>query len=78
MGDEQGAFDESQRGLAVNPEYPQCYLSGAAAAQHLGAHEQAQEWLQVLCEQTAFNSVAGVRLRMGRTYGPARPRTSSG
>jgi tetratricopeptide (TPR) repeat protein len=71
LGDVQGAFEEAQRGMAVNSNYPQNYVIGAAAAQRLGAHAQACEWVAVLRERTAFNSLAALRERTMRTYEPA-------
>jgi tetratricopeptide (TPR) repeat protein len=71
LGDVQGAFEEAQRGMAVNANYPQNYVIGAAAAQRLGAHTQASAWVAELRERTAFNSVAALRERTMRTYEPA-------
>ena len=70
LGDAAGSFEASQRGMAVNPNYPQAYLSGVAAAQQLGLYEQARDWVRVVREQTAFNSLVAVRERMERTYAP--------
>ncbi len=71
LGNAQAAFEEAQRGMAVNPNYPQLSMVGAAAAQRLGAHAQAKRWVATLRERTAFNSIAAVRDRLTRTYDPA-------
>ena len=71
LDDPQAAFAEAQRGIAVNPGYPQIYIAGASAAQRLGALAQARDWVATLRSRTAFNSLAAVRQRMGRAYGPA-------
>lgn len=71
LDDLHGALEEVQRGLAVNPAFPQLYLIGAAAAQALGAHAQASTWVALLRERTAFCSVAALRLRQGPAYAPA-------
>lgn len=71
LGDAQGAFEVAQRGIAVNPNYPQFCIVGAAAAQRLGAHAQARGWVATLRDRTAFSSLAAVRGRLARTYDPA-------
>ena len=71
LGDDQGAFEEAERGLAVKPMYPQLYIAGAAAAQRLGALAQARDWVAVLRGRTAFISLAAVRRRMVRAHEPA-------
>ena len=68
LGDDRGALEEAQRGLAVNPAYPMLNMAGAAAAQRLGLLTQARQCVAVLRERTAFNSLAEVRHRMARTY----------
>jgi tetratricopeptide (TPR) repeat protein len=62
VGDPQGALDEAQRGLAVNPSFGQLYVMGAAAAWRLGALDQARDWVAVLRQHKAFCSQAAVRL----------------
>lgn len=70
-GDPQGALDEAQRGMAVNPSYGQLYLVGAVAAWRLGAVAQARDWVDLLCrEHPAYGSLAAARTTMERTYDP--------
>ena len=71
QGDPQGAFDEAQRGMAVNPDHAQTYLFGAPAARQLGTAKQAHDWVQELRKHKAFSSVAAVRVTLGPTYDPA-------
>lgn len=71
QGDVQGAFDEAQRGMAVNPAHAQVYLFGTAAAWQLGAAEQAHAWVVKLREHKAFSSLAAVRVTLMPTYDPA-------
>ncbi|MEN9626973.1 MAG: hypothetical protein RJA10_199, partial [Pseudomonadota bacterium] len=71
-GDPQGALDEVQRGMAVNPAYGQLYLMGAVAAWRLGAVKQAHEWVATLRrDHPAFASLAAVRVTYEPTYDPA-------
>ena len=71
-GDPQGALDEAQRGMAVNPAYGQLYMIGAVAAWRLGAVKQAHEWVATLRrEHPAFASLAAIRLTYEPTYDPA-------
>lgn len=70
-GDAQGALDESQRGMAVNPAYAQNYLTGTAAAWRLGAVAQAHGWVDKLRQHAAFCSLAAVRTALTPTYDPA-------
>ncbi|MDE2367926.1 MAG: winged helix-turn-helix domain-containing protein [Burkholderiales bacterium] len=70
-GDPRGALEEAQRGMAVNPDYAQCYLAGAAAAWRLGAVEQAHEWVATLRRHPAFCSLDAVRVTLERTFDPA-------
>lgn len=70
--DPQGALDEAQRAMAVNPSYGQLYLVGAVAAWRLGAVAQAHDWVNTLrLEHPAYASVAAARTTMARTYDPA-------
>ncbi|OYU78874.1 MAG: hypothetical protein CFE45_29145, partial [Burkholderiales bacterium PBB5] len=71
MGDPQGALVEAQRGMAVNPDYAQVYLAGAAAAWRLGAVEQAHEWVSTLRQHPAFCSLEAIRVTLVRTFDPA-------
>jgi tetratricopeptide (TPR) repeat protein len=70
-GDPQGALEEAQRGMAVNPDYGQVYLVGAAAAWRLGAVEQAHEWVATLRQHPAFCSLEAIRATLVRTFDPA-------
>jgi tetratricopeptide (TPR) repeat protein len=74
-GDPQGALEEAQRGMAVNPSYRpygQLFRAGTVAAWRLGAVDQAHEWVATLRrEHPAFGSLAAARLTMERTYDPA-------
>ena len=73
MGDAQGALDEAQRGMAVNPGFAQLYVIGTAAAWRLGAeaHTQAHGWVKLLRDHKAFSSVAAVRASQQPLYDPA-------
>jgi len=70
-GDPRGAFEEAQRGMAVNPSYAQTYVAGAAAAWRLGAVEQAHEWITTLRQHPAFCSLEAIRETTVRTYDPS-------
>jgi DNA-binding winged helix-turn-helix (wHTH) protein/tetratricopeptide (TPR) repeat protein len=70
-GDAQSAFDEAQRGMAVNPSYGQLYFLGTAAAWRLGAAEQAREWIATLRHHPAFCSLQAARVTLTSTYDPA-------
>lgn len=70
-GDPQGALEEAQRGMAVNPSYGQLYMAGAAAAWRLGAVEQAHEWVATLRQHPAFCSLEAIRVTLVRTFDPA-------
>jgi len=70
-GDPRGALEEAQRGMAVNPDYGQLYMAGAAAAWRLGAVEQARAWLATLSRHPAFSSLAAIRTTIQPTYDPA-------
>lgn len=70
-GDAQGALEEAQRGMAVNPSYGQLFLAGAIAAWRLGAVDQAHEWIATLRQHPAFGSLAAVRTTIEPTYDPA-------
>ena len=69
--DPQGALEDAQRGMAVNPDYAQVYLAGIAAAWRLGAVEQAQEWVATLRQHPAFCSLEAIRVTLVRTFDPA-------
>ena len=70
-GDPMGAFQEAQRGMAVNPSYGQLYLAGAVAAWRLGALAQAREWVATLRQHPAFCSQQAVRVTLERGFDPA-------
>ena len=70
-GDPEGALEESQRGMAVNPSYAQLYMAGAVAAWRLGHTEQAQEWVATLRLHPAFCSLEAIRVSSLRTFDPA-------
>lgn len=58
------ALDASQQAMAVNPDFGTAYLTGAAAAQQLGATEEARAWVTFLRERTTFHSLQAVRERL--------------
>lgn len=70
MGDSRTAFEEAQRGIAVNPLFPRCYMNGVAAAMNLGNVPQAHAWVAVLRERTMFNSLYAIRTRFEASYAP--------
>ncbi len=70
-GDPQGALQEAQRGMAVNPSYGQVYMVGAVAALRLGALQQAHEWVVTLRKHPAFCSLEAVRGTLTPTFDPA-------
>jgi DNA-binding winged helix-turn-helix (wHTH) protein/TolB-like protein len=70
VGDLQGALEEAQRGMAVNPGFAQLYLFGMVAAWQLGAVELAREWLSTLRIHPAFCSLEAVRVTMRPTFDP--------
>jgi hypothetical protein len=63
-GEPRIALDESQRGMAVNPDFATCYLSGAAAAHQLGLASLSDAWIGRLQERTVFTTLDRVRHRM--------------
>lgn len=71
LDDAPTALEQAQRGMAVNPGFPLVSLAGAAAAQHLGAHAQAREWIRTLRERTTMISLNVVRLKLEHTYDPS-------
>jgi tetratricopeptide (TPR) repeat protein len=71
-GDPQGAFEEAQRGMAINPDYVESYLFGIAAAWLLGKSQQAQNWVLELRKHKAFGSLAAVRDVMMPSHDPAQ------
>ena len=70
-GDPQAALEEAQRGMAVNPSYPQLFMVGAAAAWRLGAVTQAHEWVTTLRQHPAFCSLEAFRGTVVGSYDPA-------
>jgi DNA-binding winged helix-turn-helix (wHTH) protein/TolB-like protein/Flp pilus assembly protein TadD len=70
-GDPQAALEEAQRGMAVNPSYPQLFMVGAAAAWRLGAVTQAHEWVTTLRQHPAFCSLEAFRATVVGSYDPA-------
>lgn len=74
MGEYQSALEESQRAMAVNPDFATCYVSGAAAAQQLGAHDLAAAWIEVLKTRTAFKTIRAFLDRLAPPTGPAHTR----
>ncbi len=70
-GDPLAALEEAQRGMAVNPDYGQLYVVGAAAAWRLGAVAQAHEWVATLRRHAAFCSEAAIRVTFEPTFDPA-------
>lgn len=64
LHDYRGAFEASQQAMAVNPDFGTAYLTGAAAAQQLGALEEARSWVAFLRERTVFKSLQAVRERL--------------
>jgi uncharacterized protein HemY len=69
MGEYETALEESQRAMAVNPDFSTCYLTGAAAAQQLGANSNAAAWVAFLRERTVFKSLHAVRSRLPPSSG---------
>ena len=70
-GEPQRALEEAQRGMAVNPNYPQVFMVGAAAAWRLGAVELAHEWVATLRQHPAFCSLDAIRATVVGSYDPA-------
>jgi DNA-binding winged helix-turn-helix (wHTH) protein/tetratricopeptide (TPR) repeat protein len=70
-GDPQGALEEAQRGVAVNPTYAQSYVAGTVANWRLGAVAQAHEWLATLRQHPAFCSLEAIRITLAGTFDPA-------
>lgn len=58
------ALEESQRAMAVNPDFATCYLTGAAAAQAMGNQHLARRWVAFLQTRTAFKTLRAVRDRL--------------
>jgi DNA-binding winged helix-turn-helix (wHTH) protein/TolB-like protein/Flp pilus assembly protein TadD len=71
LGDAAQALEESQRGMAVNPHFPTCYVTGAAAAQQLGVRQHASAWVTLLRERTVFNSLRAVQEHLPVATEPA-------
>jgi len=69
MNEYESALEESQRAMAVNPDFSTCYLTGAAAAQQLGATRSAIAWVAFLRERTVFKSLQAVRSRLPPSSG---------
>ncbi|WP_170168070.1 winged helix-turn-helix domain-containing tetratricopeptide repeat protein [Pseudorhodoferax soli] len=64
LHDYAAALEASQQAMAVNPDFGTAYLTGAAAAQQLGATEEARAWVAFLRQRTAFTSLQAVRERL--------------
>ncbi|WP_326543482.1 winged helix-turn-helix domain-containing protein [Pseudorhodoferax sp.] len=64
LHDYRAALEASQQAMAVNPDFGTAYLTGAAAAQQLGAAEETRAWVAMLREHTAFHSLQAVRERL--------------
>lgn len=60
------ALEESQRAMAVNPDFATCYLTGTAAARELGLQELTRRWVAFLRDRTAFKTLGAVRERLPR------------
>lgn len=71
LQDYRAAFEASQQAMAVNPDFGTAYLTGAAAAQQLGATEEAHAWVALLRERTVFNSLRAVQERLPPAREPA-------
>lgn len=71
LNDDRAALEESQRGMAVNPDFATCYITGAAAAQRLGETALAQVWVAFLRERTMFRSVSALHARLPPPGEPA-------
>jgi hypothetical protein len=69
--DPRAALDEAHRGRAVNPGLAQLYAFGVAASLRVEAVAKARDWVGVLLEHKAFQSLAAVRTTMQATYEPA-------
>jgi hypothetical protein len=59
--DPRAALDEAHRGRAVNPGLAQLYAFGVAASLRVEAVAKARDWVGVLLEHKAFQSLAAVR-----------------
>ena len=64
LHDYRAALEASQQAMAVNPDFGTAYLTGVAAAQQLGATDEARTWVGFLRERTVFNSRQAVRERL--------------
>lgn len=71
LHDYRAAFEASQQAMAVNPDFGTAYLTGAAAAQQLGAEEEAQQWVAFMRERTVFSSLHAVQERLPPPREPA-------
>jgi hypothetical protein len=58
------ALEESQRGMAVNPDFATCYITGTAAAQELALGNLVDQWIAFLQDRTAFKTLRAVRKRL--------------
>lgn len=74
MGDYESALEDSQRAMAVNPDFATCYVTGAAAAQQLGARQLAASWVEFLKTRTAFRSLRELEDRLPPATEPAHMR----
>lgn len=71
-GDPQGALEEAQRGMAINPDFDELYLFGTAAAWRLGKTQQAHDWVLQLRKRKAYGSLAAVRGVMVPSIDPSQ------
>ncbi len=69
-GNAQGALEEAQKGMAVNPAHAQLYVIGVAAAWQLGMIQLAQDWLVILRQHPAYCSLEAIRVSMAHIYAP--------
>lgn len=58
------ALEESQRGMAVNPDFATCYITGTAAAHEIGLGGLVEQWIAFLQNRTAFKTLHAVRKRL--------------
>jgi DNA-binding winged helix-turn-helix (wHTH) protein/tetratricopeptide (TPR) repeat protein len=71
-GEPQGAFEEAQRAMAINPDYVESYLFGIASAWLLGKSQQAHDWVLELRKHKAYGSLAAVRAVMVPSIDPSQ------
>ena len=63
LGCEHDALTYAARGIAANPNFPNCYLAAAVAARRLGREQEAARFLSVI-RTTAFRSIDRLRERI--------------